>query len=138
MNDASDVDYDGLLAEVKAAEAAVAAKAATAVGGLFKKFFAANPGVYAVRWTQYAPHFNDGDPCVFSVHDFTAAVAPPKEEDNDEGFLESWDLKDNLMKENLRSLKQKIKNNIFEKAFGSDAQVTATREGFDVTEYDHD
>ena len=27
-----------------------------------------NPAVAGVRWTQYTPYFNDGDPCTFSVH----------------------------------------------------------------------
>lgn len=31
-------------------------------------FFKAYPEVYAIRWTQYTPYFNDGDSCEFSVH----------------------------------------------------------------------
>lgn len=34
----------------------------------FKEFFAKNPGVKAVIWTQYTPYFNDGDECIFSVN----------------------------------------------------------------------
>jgi hypothetical protein len=33
-------------------------------------FFAANPEVKRIHWLQYTPYFNDGDECVFSVHDF--------------------------------------------------------------------
>ena len=34
-----------------------------AVSTFFKNF----PEVYAVRWEQYTPYFNDGDTCTFSV-----------------------------------------------------------------------
>ena len=34
-----------------------------------KVFFEEAPRVYMVGWTQYTPYFNDGDACVFSVHD---------------------------------------------------------------------
>lgn len=42
-----------------------------------KEFFAKNPGVTAVVWTQYTPYFNDGEACEFSVHEpyFTNATA---------------------------------------------------------------
>ncbi len=33
------------------------------------------PGVTAVRWCQYTPYFNDGDPCVFSIYGARVAVA---------------------------------------------------------------
>lgn len=35
----------------------------------FAAFFAACPEVESLSWTQYTPHFNDGDACVFSVHE---------------------------------------------------------------------
>lgn len=34
-----------------------------------KEFFNEVPLVQAVVWTQYTPYFNDGDECVFSVHE---------------------------------------------------------------------
>lgn len=45
----------------------------------FKDFFAANPEVKAVVWTQYTPYFNDGEPCYFSVHDPSFSRLPPDE-----------------------------------------------------------
>lgn len=35
----------------------------------FAEFFANNPRVEAVKWRQYAPYFNDGEVCEFSVYD---------------------------------------------------------------------
>jgi hypothetical protein len=34
-----------------------------------KESFAKFPRLQAVRWTQYTPHFNDGDVCSFGVHE---------------------------------------------------------------------
>lgn len=41
-----------------------------ALGEAFKKVFDEHPALEAIRWRQYTPHFNDGDPCVFSRHEF--------------------------------------------------------------------
>src|SRR5438128_676663 len=30
--------------------------------------FEANPKLRSIGWKQFAPGFNDGDPCIFSVH----------------------------------------------------------------------
>lgn len=35
----------------------------------FENFFSKFPTLTAVRWTQYAPYFNDGEPCVFGLND---------------------------------------------------------------------
>ena len=52
----------------------------------FVKFWEENPAIRAVTWTQYAPYFNDGDACVFSVNDpyFTNA------EGEDLENIDSW------------------------------------------------
>lgn len=31
-------------------------------------------GVSEIRWNQYTPYFNDGDPCVFGVHGIRSVV----------------------------------------------------------------
>lgn len=33
----------------------------------FRPFFEAHPEVGAVEWGQWAPYFNDGNPCVFGI-----------------------------------------------------------------------
>lgn len=38
------------------------------VAEVFTKLFQGG-GISCIMWTQYAPYFNDGDPCVFSVYD---------------------------------------------------------------------
>jgi len=41
----------------------------TALKEALAEFFDKYPEVETVQWTQYAPYFNDGDACVFSVND---------------------------------------------------------------------
>jgi len=37
-----------------------------------QKVFDENPKLLAVCWNQWAPYFNDGDPCIFGVHEMYA------------------------------------------------------------------
>lgn len=64
-----------------------------ALNDAFKEFFTEFPEVQGIRWTQYAPHFNDGDACVFSLHGMYATfdktrVAEELGEDFDEADQE--------------------------------------------------
>jgi hypothetical protein len=63
-----------LLEEIKAINERAKASGRDLLGQAFASFFERCPEAYAVVWTQYAPYFNDGDPCVFSVHE--AEVRP--------------------------------------------------------------
>ena len=38
----------------------------------FTALFKAHPTIKAVIWSQYTPHFNDGDPCTFRVNEVFA------------------------------------------------------------------
>jgi hypothetical protein len=135
---------------------------------VFKEFWALNPGITAVVWTQYAPYFNDGDPCEFSVHEvaFTNATGEVLNENIDsiawadyddegeDGFFSFADysveriLKENpefaseVNQESIKALStllnSSVMEDIMEATFGNDALVIATREGFEVQEYDHD
>jgi hypothetical protein len=39
------------------------------LSNVMKDFFQENPEVQCICWTQYTPHFNDGEPCEFGVHE---------------------------------------------------------------------
>ena len=124
----------------------------------FKQFFENNPAVTAVKWTQYTPFYNDGDPCKFRVNDPIFTNASEDDMDNVsvwgeyEGENESvwvayfYEIKKlnvdglnvadaELLIEMMCSTKME---DIVENLFGDHVQVTATREGFDVHDYDHD
>lgn len=124
--------YQKIKANIKAlrAEAAKLAKAC-----LYKELvtlFAEYPEVVAVRWRQYTPSFNDGDPCTFTCHaaycelsfrdkgdpeeetDFTDYGETPSEKQAVEafqGFLEEIDEEDMLT------------------IFGDGVEVTIDRDG---------
>jgi hypothetical protein len=124
----------------------------------FKEFFEANPEVTAIIWRQYTPYFNDGDACVFNSYASYAAYtnAPDYHEvrygeyagehedvwvwDSDYG-----DVNGKLMPSNVaqnakafNKILDKISDDVYLQLFGDHCIVYATRDGFDVTEYEHD
>lgn len=123
-----------------------------------KEFFDKNPNVTAIVWTQYTPYFNDGDTCEFGVNDATFTNAPDPHsvrwgeydgdhetaEDGSEIFAwESWgDAPEGLDTEMCKSFNRMIcsgeMEDVMKAMFGDHVKVVATREGFDVDEYDHD
>jgi predicted SnoaL-like aldol condensation-catalyzing enzyme len=135
-------------------ETAVSKHGKKALAQLFKEFFEAAPEVDAVKWTQYTPHFNDGDACTFSVHEFeyvleeeaaaTKAQAAEEgrevdDEDDTEG-VSSYSLKGKL-KKSAESLEEQTSGleDLFLGAFDDHVKVTATRDGeFNTQEYSHD
>ena len=44
--------------------------------GWFNEFFRLYPFIAKITWEQYAPSFNDGDPCTFDVHDPDIELTP--------------------------------------------------------------
>jgi len=98
----------------------------------FKAYFDANPKVEAIRWRQYTPYFNDGDACVFRVRDFYIKYfgAEPDSGDYGDGF--------EYLRQGTGFKLRGIEDEIYEAVFGDHAEITATREGFEVNEYSHD
>jgi hypothetical protein len=135
-------------------------RARAGISKMFEKFWELNPGINAVIWAQYAPYFNDGEPCKFSVNDcvFTNAIEP---EDLDhvrggdyEGDKEDiwacslWGLKylndngvnpEGVNEKSMGALSKMLCNSAFEgpmlAIFGEDNKVIATRNGFQVEDY---
>lgn len=108
------------------------------------------PEVHSLRWRQYTPYFNDGDPCEFGVHDLEVKLTTSPEDAGDweDGYEDSWTLGYYAEKEG-RTLPEGLKEAMklwdpraFEAVarsnFGDHATVTATREGFSVDFFDHD
>ena len=124
----------------------------------FKEFFEANPEVHVVGWRQYTPYFNDGDTCEFRCYAEYAFVSNAKDYENiqwgeysgdeegvwvadsDYGDTNPEMIPDSVIANTdaLRNLLAKIDEDVFLDMFGDHVQVFATREGFDVQEYDHD
>lgn len=124
----------------------------------FKEFFEANPEVNVVGWRQYTPYFNDGEACEFRCYAEYAFVSNAKDyqnveygeydgdeegvwvEDPDYGDTNPEMIPESVIKnaEVLRKLLSKIDDDVFLDMFDDHVKVYATREGFEVTEYEHD
>lgn len=149
--------FDTLIAE----QQALRVKFQTEAQEMFKEslinFFGMNPGVNALRWTQYTPYFNDGDACVFSVGDvyFTNAKGEQLDDVSSWGEYEGDD--ENVWTESYisylagkegvdiascRFLSEMISSSEMEdimyNMFGDHVCVTASREGIDVTDHHHE
>lgn len=102
----------------------------------FKKFFADNPETHGFKWQQYTDYFNDGESCHFHRHDIGVMRTVNDEE------LDPWELVEKDYSENENQFVNELENvpkEIYEEMFGDHVEITATRDGFEVTEYEqHD
>jgi hypothetical protein len=125
-----------------------------AISEAFVEFFEKCPDVEAVRWSQYAPYFNDGDACEFSVHELEVRLK------DEEDFADQWSLNYELNKSKhggafnrevdvehpvvkilepiSDALQSSAMSSTMEAIFGNHVQVTVTRDGMEIDEHDHD
>lgn len=120
-----------------------------------REFFDQNPGVNGIVWTQYSPYFNDGEDCVFNVHDatFTNATGADLrniywgeyEGDNEDVWADECypsDKREGVDNESCKYFDKLIcsdvMSDVMEMMFGNHVKVIVTREGFEVDDYDHD
>jgi hypothetical protein len=96
------------------------------------ELFAENPVLNKVEFTGYAPFFNDGDECTFSVHSDYPTV-------NDEiDYVTSQDAFYPTYQKVVQFI-QTFDDEFYEQTFGRHFKMTITKEGVDVEEYtDHD
>lgn len=113
-------------------------------------------GVESVKWHQYTPSFNDGEPCEFTVGEFRVrpinADEDSEEGEYEDGFLTVYDIRDysggyrnakakpgfEAVYEALTELDGKSGHfEVFlEDTFGNGSQIVATAAGFEVDYYD--
>jgi hypothetical protein len=149
--------FDQLIAEQQKLKKKFQEDAQSIFKEVTKEFFNKNPDITAFTWTQYTPYFNDGDECVFNVHEVYFTNAPADELEN----VSSWgeydgDLEDvwveyfikripnstGIDKESCELISDMITSvemkDIMREMFGDHTKVIATRNGFDADEFDHD
>lgn len=139
---------------------------------LFKEasdeIFAAHPTLVSFAWTQYAPYFNDGEPCEFSANtsyiylktseviESVDGSVEDEEDDEDEddetdfskyAYTEGpYNNKTVMANLNTRQLAGKAVLEFLENfgdddlkiMFGDDGKVIVSRKGVEVEEYSHD
>ena len=96
------IEYKNLQDQINDLQNQMQAKAKVLMHEAFKDFFSKyNEVVENIFWTQYAPYFNDGEECVFSVH----GVYITLNSDQDACRYEGSQLYD---QEDIKNLKQNI------------------------------
>lgn len=108
------------------------------------------PEVTAIRWKQYTPYFNDGEPCVFRVGEVEVAIVGgilgvDPEDLEEEGWYCTYELPEikQELKEQLRGINKLFSGDAAEKAllaaFDDHQIVTVYADGrCEVEEYYHD
>ena len=117
------------------------------IKGLFLEFFEGHPEVEQLRWTQYTPSFNDGDPCTFDVYEPSVKLSgehvKSDEDDEDKEFQESWDIRGTHkdLAKSLQDLYGRMQDlsEVLLTIFGDGSEITITRTGdINIDEYYHD
>ncbi len=123
------------------------------IGNIVKEALKDSKKIDGIRWVQYIPSFNDGDPCEFTIGEIIAYQKDENGEMPEEFDMYSlswynWRAKygDQYAKEiaaetpefdkaefdiyiKLESLMESIPYDIMEEMFGSNAEITITKEG---------
>lgn len=133
------IRYSEAIEKAKAAriEAQSLAKEALIEGA--NTLFDTHPKLKAFRWTQYTPHFNDGEECVFGVNDPACLFDGATQDDDEDGF-EDWTQdasKSKVLKACAKLVNSFDDDSVLKAVFGDHCQVTATRGQFEVEEYEH-
>lgn len=122
---------------------------------VFKELFDQHPILEKVYFTAFTPHFSDGDENIYSRNDMYPVFI---RESLPEDFKKSYDDENwsylgyeleyakSLSEEQAKAYEalSKLDSNlsgmgdVFKTIFGDHIAVLATREGFEVNEYDHD
>ena len=162
--------FDALIEEQRALKAKFQTEAQSMFKETMKEFFDKNPGISALKWSQFTPFYNDGNACEFNVNDVYFTNASPEELDNinHHGEYEGEDetvwvvpsMKYTLSSKYHAEDAAKIRaaggvdvdscqlidkmiqssemEDIMMEMFGDHVVITATRDGFDVNDYEHD
>jgi hypothetical protein len=107
----------------------------------FAGLFAAHPDVAGIRWTQYTPHFNDGEPCTFRVNeaDVLLVGGDPDREDDPKGWSDYHDTKGGESYRDIHPVyKAAALDEDIAETLGDGVQVTILRDlTMTVEDYDH-
>lgn len=101
----------------------------------------AHPTVESIRWEQYSPYFNDGEPCTFGIRSvYVKFIGVEDGGDNDDGLMSTYDDLPDDVNTSLESFDKFLNDmeDVAHTAFGDHQQVTIDREGVTLEDCDHD
>jgi len=128
----------------------------------YKYIFQEYPTLESFGWTQYTPYFNDGDATIFSVHTDYISVNGEYVDDTNwapevnvinwgnwnrelkvyEGRVEepnpNYDPVLTSASNEITNFLGKFDNDFYLTKFGDHASITVTKDGVDISDYDHD
>jgi hypothetical protein len=127
-----------------------------------KTVFEKHPKVESFGWNQYTPYFNDGDTCIFSANtdyiNINGEYADDAEWANEkivtnwgtynrekkvyEGRVEvpneNYDKELDVATSEIRNFLMTFDDDFFMNRFGDHSEITVSKEGIEVDDYDHD
>jgi hypothetical protein len=113
-------------------------------------FMTTHPLASAIRWRQYTPYFNDGEPCVFRVGEVHVLRREPTKEDLEmDPYDGDWEESDPSKKDPLLKALSKFEEEIsgpmedmLQVAFGDHKDIIVSQKNGKITiqvaEYEHD
>ena len=128
----------------------------------YKHIFDKYPTLDSFGWSQYTPYFNDGDTCIFSANtDYISINGEYVDEANwsQETKVIDWgtwnkdtrkyegrveednDDYDPILTEASNEIVDflgQFDNDFYLSKFGDHAEITVTKDGVDISDYDHD
>lgn len=93
-----------------------------------KGIFDANPTVTAIRWRQYTPAWNDGDPCRFTMEEFYFQFSDRQFDDDECEHGDGFGWVEDMGYTELPS-------DVAEAAFGTNKMITITKDGIEIEGY---
>lgn len=102
----------------------------------------------SVKWNQYTPYFNDGNPCTFRADDPTIGLIDSDYDCDDYTRVDFWDVEGyeetvpgltKIALGALNDLWKEIPYDMLLQAFGDHVKITVLHDGtWSVDDYDHD
>ena len=136
--------------------------ASDAFDSFCKEIFEKHPKVESFGWSQYTPYFNDGDTCTFSANTDYISINGEHVDDskwvNEKNVIDwgTWnrdlriyegrvevpnlDYNSELVKgaDEIVEFLSNFDNDFYITRFGDHAEITVSKDGVDVDEYEHD
>lgn len=140
------------LEEFKAKRADMVKQIQTEFPNLLTPILSQSKRIESIGWRQYTPYFNDGDECVFGVHNDDLYINGEDEGTVGTEFIQKriWDggkyidnpnldkFEYDLLQQIEKVLKE-IPNDFYKDLFGDHVKVTVYKDGrIEADQYDHD